>query len=44
VLIFADFQEEGSCASYNKQSIGCNAQLPAQLFKHFLRWPIDPVN
>jgi len=28
----------------NKQPMGCEAQLAAQPYKHFLRWPIKPVN
>jgi len=26
------------------QPMGCEAQLAAQLYKHVLWWPINPVN
>jgi len=31
-------------STYHRQQINCEAQLATQLYKHFLRWPINTVN
>ena len=33
-----------AAATANKQPMVCEAQLAAELYKHILRWPINPVS